>query len=477
MERKNTWELYEKKQLKELEKLNIEYRQFLDNGKTERECIEYIVNTIEQAGYRELEALVKAGEKLKTGDKVYSVCMNKSIALYCIGKTPMSEGMNILGAHIDSPRLDVKQNPLYEDNGFAYLDTHYYGGIKKYQWVALPLAMHGVVVKKDGTTVIVNIGDKKDDPVFFISDLLIHLSAEQLEKKAAKVIEGEALDIVIGNKPYLDAEKNSAKDSAKDGAKDNAKDGVKDSVLALLKEYYDMEEEDFISAELEIVPAGHAKEAGLDRSMIMAYGQDDRVCAYASYKAMLEVEAPERTTCCILVDKEEIGSVGATGMQSKFFENSVAELMDLTGQYSELALRRCLAASDMLSSDVSSAFDPSFAGSFDKKNVAYLGNGMVFNKFTGSRGKSGSNDANAEYLAHIRAIFEKEKVNLQTAELGKVDLGGGGTIAYILALYGMNVVDCGVPVMNMHAPWEVTSKADVYEMKRGYVAFLKYACL
>jgi len=439
--------------------------------------VDTIVNEIEACGYRELEKVRAKGEQLKAGDKVYSVWMNKAIVMYQVGTKPITEGMNILGAHIDSPRLDVKQNPLYEEGGFAYLDTHYYGGIKKYQWVALPLAMHGVVVKKDGTTVIVNIGDKKDDPVFFISDLLIHLSAEQLEKKAAKVIEGEALDIVIGNKPYLDAEKNSAKDSAKDGAKDNAKDGVKDSVLALLKEYYDMEEEDFISAELEIVPAGHAKEAGLDRSMIMAYGQDDRVCAYASYKAMLEVEAPERTTCCILVDKEEIGSVGATGMQSKFFENSVAELMDLTGQYSELALRRCLAASDMLSSDVSSAFDPSFAGSFDKKNVAYLGNGMVFNKFTGSRGKSGSNDANAEYLAHIRAIFEKEKVNLQTAELGKVDLGGGGTIAYILALYGMNVVDCGVPVMNMHAPWEVTSKADVYEMKRGYVAFLKYACL
>ena len=317
------------------------------------------------------------------------------------------------------------------------------------------------VVKKDGTTVIINIGDKKEDPVFFISDLLIHLSAEQLEKKASKVIEGEALDIVIGNKPDQGSEK----------------DGVKKSVLALLKEYYDIEEEDFISAELEIVPAGHAREAGLDRSMIMAYGQDDRVCAYASYRAMLEVEAPERTTCCILVDKEEIGSVGATGMQSRFFENSVAELMALTGQYSELALRRCLAASDMLSSDVSSAFDPSFAGSFDKKNVAYLGDGMVFNKFTGSRGKSGSNDANAEYLAHIRAIFEKEKVNFQTAELGKVDVGGGGTIAYILALYGMNVIDSGVAVMNMHAPWEATSKADVYETKRGYVAFLENADL
>lgn len=461
MEHTNTWRTYNKKQLKECEDFSKGYMHFLDHGKTERECIDTIVNEIEDCGYFEIEKVRAKEETLKPGDKVYSVWMNKAIIMYQIGSRPLEEGMNILGAHIDSPRLDVKQNPLYEEGGFAYLDTHYYGGIKKYQWVALPLAMHGVVVKKDGTTVIINIGDKKEDPVFFISDLLIHLSAEQLEKKASKVIEGEALDIVIGNKPDQDCEK----------------DGVKKSVLALLKEYYDIEEEDFISAELEIVPAGHAREAGLDRSMIMAYGQDDRVCAYASYRAMLEVEAPERTTCCILVDKEEIGSVGATGMQSRFFENSVAELMALTGQYSELALRRCLAASDMLSSDVSSAFDPSFAGSFDKKNVAYLGDGMVFNKFTGSRGKSGSNDANAEYLAHIRAIFEKEKINLQTAELGKVDLGGGGTIAYILALYGMNVVDCGVPVMNMHAPWEVTSKADLYEMKRGYVAFLKYACL
>lgn len=461
MEHTNTWRTYNKKQLKECEDFSKGYMHFLDHGKTERECIDTIVNEIEDCGYFEIEKVRAKEETLKPGDKVYSVWMNKAIIMYQIGTRPLEEGMNILGAHIDSPRLDVKQNPLYEEGGFAYLDTHYYGGIKKYQWVALPLAMHGVVVKKDGTTVIINIGDKKEDPVFFISDLLIHLSAEQLEKKASKVIEGEALDIVIGNKPDQGSEK----------------DGVKKSVLALLKEYYDIEEEDFISAELEIVPAGHAREAGLDRSMIMAYGQDDRVCAYASYRAMLEVEAPERTTCCILVDKEEIGSVGATGMQSRFFENSVAELMALTGQYSELALRRCLAASDMLSSDVSSAFDPSFAGSFDKKNVAYLGDGMVFNKFTGSRGKSGSNDANAEYLAHIRAIFEKEKVNLQTAELGKVDLGGGGTIAYILALYGMNVVDCGVPVMNMHAPWEVTSKADLYEMKRGYVAFLKYACL
>ncbi len=373
-----------------------------------------------------------------------------------------------MGAHIDSPRLDVKQNPMYEEGGFAYLDTHYYGGVKKYQWVTIPLAIHGVVIKKDGTCVEVNIGDKEDDPVFFVSDLLIHLATEQLEKKASKVIEGEALDIIIGNKP-LSIGKN--KEDGKEG-KESGKDAVKKGVLAILKESYDIEEEDFISAELEVVPAGKAKEAGFDRSMILAYGQDDRVCAFSSLKAMLEIGEVERTACCILVDKEEIGSVGATGMESKFFENMVAEVMNLAGEYSELNVRRCLASSCMLSSDVSSAFDPSFASSFDKKNVAYLGNGMVFNKFTGARGKSGSNDANAEYLGHIRSIFEKEKVHFQTAELGKVDLGGGGTIAYILALYGMNVIDSGVAVLNMHAPWEATSKADVYEAKRGYVAFL-----
>ncbi len=481
MEHTNTWKTYSKKQLKECEEFSQDYRNFLDNGKTERECVDTIVNEIEKHGYVEMEKLAAEGKTLTCGDKVYSVWMNKSIVLYQVGERPIEEGMNILGAHIDSPRLDVKQNPLYEDGGFAYLDTHYYGGIKKYQWVALPLALHGVVIKKDGTTILVNIGDKEDDPVLFISDLLVHLSQEQLEKKAAKVIEGEALDLIIGNRPYLeDTDKNKdadKKEKDKDTEKEDAqeKDAVKKSILALLKEYYGMEEEDFISAELEIVPAGKAREAGIDRSMVMAYGQDDRVCAFASYRAMLELSNVKRTACCILVDKEEIGSVGATGMQSKFFENSVAELMALCGTYSELALRRCLAHCDMLSSDVSSAYDPSYAGSFDKKNVAFLGDGMVFNKFTGARGKSGSNDANAEYIAHIRDIFEREKVNLQTAELGKVDLGGGGTIAYILALYGMNVIDCGVPVLNMHAPWEVTSKADLYEMKRGYVAFLENA--
>lgn len=476
MDKKNTWETYSAKQLKEVDAFAREYMDFLDNGKTERECIDQIVNMIEQTGYRELEKVMASGGKLKAGDKVYSVWMNKSIVMFQIGKKKMTEGINILGAHIDSPRLDIKQNPLYEDGGFAYLDTHYYGGVKKYQWVTIPLAIHGVVVKKDGTTVEINVGDNEDEPVFFVSDLLIHLAQEQLEKKANKVIEGEALDIIIGNKPLV-IDKKPGKGKANDGEdeKSAGKDAVKKGILDILKKSYDMEEEDFISAELEVVPAGRAREAGFDRSMILAYGQDDRVCAFSSLKAMLEIGQTERTACCILVDKEEIGSVGATGMQSKFFENAVAEVMNLAGEYSELNVRRCLAHSCMLSSDVSSAFDPAFASSFDKKNVAYLGCGMVFNKFTGSRGKSGSNDANAEYLGHIRSIFEKEKVNFQTAELGKVDLGGGGTIAYILALYGMNVIDSGVAVLNMHAPWEATSKADVYETKRGYIAFLKHA--
>ena len=474
MEYKNTWELYKEEQLKEVDSFAQEYMSFLDNGKTERECIDEIVNQIEEEGYRELNAVIASGEKLAEGDRVYSVWMNKSIVMFQIGKNRMEDGINILGAHIDSPRLDIKQNPLYEEGGFAYLDTHYYGGVKKYQWVTIPLAIHGVVVKKDGTTIEVNVGEKEDDPVFFVSDLLIHLAQEQLEKKANKVIEGEALDIIVGNKPLVLEKK---KDDDKDEEQAAQKDAVKKGILEILQKSYDIEEEDFISAELEVVPAGTAREAGVDRSMILAYGQDDRVCAFTSLKAMLELDKVDRTACCILVDKEEIGSVGATGMQSRFFENAVAEVMNLTGEYSELNLRRCLSRSCMLSSDVSSAFDPAYASSFDKKNVAYVGGGMVFNKFTGSRGKSGSNDANAEYLGHIRAIFDKEKVNFQTAELGKVDLGGGGTIAYILALYGMNVIDCGVAVLNMHAPWEATSKIDVYETMRGYVAFLENADL
>lgn len=479
MEKKNTWETYDSKHLKKLEKLCQEYREFLDSGKTERECIDTIVNAVEAAGYRELDSLIGSDRPLKPGDKVYSVWMNKSIVMFQIGVRPMEEGMNILGAHIDSPRLDIKQNPLYEDGGFAYLDTHYYGGVKKYQWVTIPLAIHGVVVKKDGATVEINIGESEDDPVFFVSDLLIHLAQEQLEKKASKVIEGEALDIIIGNKPLVfDKKKDGKKDKDKDAEKEEkqaAKEAVKEGVLKILKENYEIEEEDFLSAELEVVPAGCAREAGFDRSMILAYGQDDRVCAFTSMKAMLDTENPKRTMCCILTDKEEIGSVGATGMKSHFFENAVAEVMNLTGEYSELQLRRCLAHSCMLSSDVSSAYDPSYAASFDKKNVAYLGGGMVFNKFTGSRGKSGSNDANAEYIAQIRNIFDTQAINFQTAELGKVDLGGGGTIAYILARYGMNVIDSGVAVLNMHAPWEATSKADVYETYRGYRAFVEGA--
>lgn len=466
MERKNCWDLYDKKQLAQLEKINDMYRTFLDEGKTERECVDYIVNTIEAAGYVNINSLIKTNGKVKAGDKVYAVLMNKTVAMFHIGSQDILEGMNILGAHIDSPRLDVKQNPLYEQDGFVYLDTHYYGGVKKYQWVTIPLALHGVIVKKDGTTVEVNIGEDEKDPVFFVSDLLIHLAAEQLEKKAAKVIEGEALDIIVGNKP-LKIEK------SEDEKKDAPKEIVKAGILDILKEAYDVEEEDFLSAELEVVPAGKAREAGFDRSMILGYGQDDRVCAYTSLQAILDAKDITRTACCILVDKEEIGSVGATGMESKFFENTVAELLNLMGVYNELNVRRCLAASAMLSSDVSAGYDPSYASAFDKKNTALLGGGIVFNKFTGARGKSGSNDANAEYIAHIRAAFEKRGVQFQTAELGKVDVGGGGTIAYILALYGMNVIDSGVAVLNMHAPWEATSKADVYEAYRGYVAFLE----
>ena len=474
MEFKNTWETYSEKQIKEADLFSADYRNFLDEGKTERECVDFIVNEIEAKGYREVSRIIAEKGKISMGDKVYAVCMDKTVAMYHIGKKPLEEGMNILGAHIDSPRLDIKQNPLYEESGIAYLDTHYYGGIKKYQWVTIPLALHGVVVKKDGTTVLINVGEKEDDPVFFVSDLLIHLAEEQLQKKAAKVIEGEALDLIIGSRPFV-FEKKKKTDEEK---KEAAKDAVKKGILNILKETYDIEEEDFISAELEVVPAGKAREAGFDRSMIMGYGQDDRVCAYTSYRAILDLkETPERTACCLLVDKEEIGSVGATGMHSKFFENTTAEIMNLNGGYNDLVLRRCLANSLMLSSDVSAAFDPSYASSFEKKNAAFMGNGMVFNKFTGSRGKSGSNDANAEYIALIRKVLDDQKVNFQTSELGKVDVGGGGTIAYILSLYGMNVIDCGVAVLNMHAPWEVTSKADIYETKRGYEAFLQYAGL
>lgn len=477
METKNIWNTFAEEDGTKIEKLAKEYMSFLDHGKTERECVDTIVNQIEEAGYLELEQAIRQKKQLKKGDKVYAVWMNKTIVMLQIGEEPLSGGMNILGAHIDSPRLDVKQNPLYESDEIAFLDTHYYGGIKKYQWVAIPLALHGVIVKKDGTTVEINIGEQEDDPVFFVSDILVHLAAEQLEKKANKVIEGEALDLIIGSKPICIDKDTEEQNTAKDTPKEAAKEAVKKGILAILKEQYDVEEEDFLSAELEIVPAGKAREAGFDRSMVLAYGQDDRVCAFTSYQALLEVKNVKRTACCVLSDKEEIGSVGATGMQSRFFENTIAEVMELMGEYSELNVRRCLSRSNMLSSDVSAAFDPAYASLFEKKNAAFLGHGLVFNKFTGARGKSGSNDANAEYMAHLREIFDRANIHFQTAELGKVDAGGGGTIAYILALYGMNVIDSGVAVLNMHAPWEATSKADIYEAKRGYLAFLEGACL
>ena len=456
METTNLWKSYSEEQLKELQQLNEGYKAYLDNGKTERECIREAVKMAKDAGYKDLQEVIANGETLKTGDRVYAVCMEKTIALFQIGQEPLENGMNILGAHVDSPRIDVKQNPLYEAGEFAYLDTHYYGGVKKYQWVTIPLAIHGVVAKKDGSVVEVVIGEDEKDPVLCITDLLIHLAAEQMEAKAAKVIEGEKLDLLIGNMPLEGEEK----------------EAVKANVLKLLKEKYDIEEADFVSAELEIVPAGKARDCGLDRSMVIGYGQDDRVCAYTSLLAMLEAKDLKKTACCLLVDKEEIGSVGAKGMQSRFFENVVAELLGAMGSDSNLKVRRTLANSKMLSSDVSAAFDPMFEGVFEKKNTAYFGHGMVFNKYTGSRGKSGSNDANAEYIAYLRRIFERENVSFQTAELGRVDVGGGGTIAYILANYGMDVIYSGVAVLCMHAPWEVTSKADVYEAYRGYKAFL-----
>ena len=460
MERRNAWKIYTADQLKELDQINSRYKVCLDEGKTERECVRLTVKEIEKKGYRNLKDIKGS---LKAGDKVYAVCMGKSIAMFLIGKEPLENGMNILGAHIDSPRIDVKQNPLYENEDLAYLDTHYYGGIKKYQWVTLPLALHGVIVKTDGTVQKVNIGEKEDDPVFVVTDLLIHLAGKQMEKKASAVIEGEKLDLLIGSRPL----------EKEEGLNEDEKDAVKANVMKILTDYYNMEEEDFLSAELEIVPAGKARDCGLDRSMILAYGQDDRVCAFTSLFAMLDVEDVERTSCCILVDKEEIGSVGATGMHSRFFENVVAELVALTEGESDLKVRRALQNSKMLSSDVSAAYDPMYAEAFEKRSAAFFGRGLVFNKFTGARGKSGSNDANAEYLAEVRRAMNAEDVSYQFAELGKVDLGGGGTIAYIMANYGMEVIDSGVAVLSMHAPWEVTSKADVYEAYRGYKSFLR----
>ena len=463
MERRNAWTTYNAEELKKLNAINEDYKKCLDAGKTERECIALTIERAEAAGYKNIKDVIKSGEKVQAGDKIYAVCMNKMIAMFNMGTKPLEEGINILGAHIDSPRIDVKQNPLYENEEFAYLDTHYYGGIKKYQWVTIPLAIHGVIVKKDGTVVNVNIGEKDEDPVFVITDLLIHLASKRMDKKAAGVVEGENLDLLIGSRPIEQDESLEKKE----------KEAVKANVMNLLKEYYDVEEEDFISAELEIVPAGKARDCGFDRSIVLAYGQDDRVCAFTSLFAMLDVEKTERTACCILVDKEEIGSVGATGMHSRFFENIVAELVALTEGESDLKVRRALMNSTMLSSDVSAAYDPMYAEVFEKRSSAFFGKGLVFNKFTGSRGKSGSNDANAEYLAKIRQAMDSQDVSYQFAELGKVDAGGGGTIAYIMANYGMEVIDSGVAVLSMHAPWEATSKADVYEAYKGYKAFIE----
>ena len=457
--REIAWNKYDEQKMKEVMDFSEGYKKFISECKTERECVTESIKIAEAHGYRNLEDVIRNQETLKPGDKVYANNMGKTIALFLIGKEPLEKGMKILGAHIDSPRLDLKQNPLYEDKDLAMLETHYYGGIKKYQWVTLPLAMHGVIVRKDGSSVQVNIGENENDPVVGISDLLVHLSSDQLGKKGSVVIEGEDLNITVGSIPL----------------KDEEKDAVKMNVLKLLKETYQIEEDDFVSAEIEVVPAGKARDYGLDRSMVMGYGHDDRICAYTSLMALLAMQEIDRSAVCLLVDKEEVGSIGATGMESKFFENMVAEVMNCLGDYSELKVRRALANSRMLSSDVSAAFDPNYASVMEPKNSAYMGKGIVFNKYTGSRGKGGCNDANAEYIAALRNIMEKENVSYQTAELGKVDQGGGGTIAYILAQYDMEVIDCGVALHNMHAPWEIASKADIYETTRGYVAFLKHA--
>ena len=470
MERKNAWKSYTAEQLDELHYLCEGYKTYISDNKTERECCDSAVEMAREAGYVELGEAIAAGKELKAGDKVYVVNRGKSLMLVNLGTDDLEAGVNILGAHIDSPRMDLKQNPLEEKNDLLTLDTHYYGGIKKYQWVTIPLAIHGVVAKKDGSIVNVCVGEDEGDPVFCVTDLLIHLSQEQLTKEASKVIDGEMLDVLCGGRPVVieGAEGDDAK-------KADDKDLVKKGVLAILKETLDIEEEDLLSAELEVVPAGAARDLGFDRSMILGYGQDDRSCAYTSLVAQLDEKDVRRTSVCLLVDKEEIGSVGATGMTSRFFENSMAEVLALAGKQGDLALRRCLTNSQMLSSDVSAGFDPTFASAFEAKNSSFLGRGLTFNKFTGARGKHGSNDADAEYVAKVRRVMDEGGVNWQTAELGRVDLGGGGTIAYILAEYGMSVIDCGVPVLSMHSPWEATSKADIYEAYRGYRSFLERA--
>ena len=470
MERKNAWKSYTAEQLDELHYLCEGYKAYISDNKTERECCDSAVEMAREAGYVELGEAIATGKELKAGDKVYVVNRGKSLMLVNLGTDDLEAGVNILGAHIDSPRMDLKQNPLEEKNDLLTLDTHYYGGIKKYQWVTIPLAIHGVVAKKDGSIVNVCVGEDEGDPVFCVTDLLIHLSQEQLTKEASKVIDGEMLDVLCGGRPVVieGAEGDDAK-------KADDKDLVKKGVLAILKETLDIEEEDLLSAELEVVPAGAARDLGFDRSMILGYGQDDRSCAYTSLVAQLDEKDVRRTSVCLLVDKEEIGSVGATGMTSRFFENSMAEVLALAGKQGDLALRRCLTNSQMLSSDVSAGFDPTFASAFEAKNSSFLGRGLTFNKFTGARGKHGSNDADAEYVAKVRRVMDEGGVNWQTAELGRVDLGGGGTIAYILAEYGMSVIDCGVPVLSMHSPWEATSKADIYEAYRGYRSFLERA--
>lgn len=464
MEKKNAWNKYPEGKREEVFAFAEDYRKFISECKTERECVAELVARAKDAGFEDLKEVIASGRTIQAGDKLYAENMGKMLALFVIGRQPLQNGMNILGAHIDSPRLDLKQVPLYEDTELALLDTHYYGGVKKYQWVALPLALHGVVVKKDGTKVDVNIGEKEEDPVFGVSDLLIHLAGEQMDKKAAKVIEGENLDVLIGSIPFKNEE-----DEKK------AKETVKKNVLNLLKEQYNIEEEDFLSAEIEVVPAGKARDYGVDRSMIMGYGHDDRVCAYPSFAATIEADVCDKTSVCLLVDKEEVGSEGATGMKSKFFSYAVAEILNGMGGYDQIAFNRAMSNSNVLSSDVSAAYDPLYASVMEKKNCAYFGNGLVFNKYTGSRGKSGSNDANPEYMAKLRKIMDDNDVYFQTSELGKVDQGGGGTIAYILANYNMSVIDSGVAVLNMHAPWEIISKVDLYEAKRGYEAFLKEA--
>ena len=451
------WDKYSKDDFKALFKISDEYKDFMSKCKTERECTREFIKRAEVKGYKNIEELIKSNTKLNPGDKVYANNKDKTLALFVIGSKDIQEGMRILGAHIDSPRLDLKQNPLYEDTDLALFDTHYYGGIKKYQWVTLPLAIHGIVIKKDGTKVDIVIGEDEDDPVVGISDLLIHLSADQMAKKAAKVIEGEDLNILVGSIPVKDKD---------------VKNRVKQNILKILNKKYSIEEEDFVSAEIEVVPAGKARDYGIDKSMVMAYGHDDKICAYTSFDAMMKIKNPDKTCVTLLVDKEEIGSVGATGMQSRFFENTVAELIDLIGDYSDLKLRRALTNSKMLSSDVSAAFDPNYPSVMEKNNAAYFGKGVVFNKYTGARGKSGCNDANPEFIAEIRKVMDDNNVSWQTSELGKVDQGGGGTIAYILAEYNMQVIDCGIALHNMHAPWEVASKADIYEAVKGYKAFL-----